>query len=76
MNNHLCLFITIDKILILSNRDFREIRILFLGSNAIIEEGKDAVFVTEKLSDGETSKFWFLYIQILHPLEMVGNGVV
>ena len=53
------LIFAINEILILTYRDFLEIRVALLGSDAVIEEGEDAVFVTEKLGDGETTGIRF-----------------
>ena len=46
--------ITINNILILSNRDFLEIRIGFLGSNAIIKEG-EKIIRNEEFKDLRTN---------------------
>ena len=54
MSVFICLVFTINEILILSNLDFLKVWILFFGSDAIIKVNENALFVTEKLCDGES----------------------
>ena len=67
------LIFAINEILILTYRDFLEIRIVLLSSDAVIKVNENAVFVTEELSNRETANLRDFYIQFLHYLEMVSN---